>query len=68
MVGQSIQQGTGEAFRPEGFSPFIEGQVAGDQRGAALIALRDQLKQQLSSGFAERHEAQFVDNQQLVAV
>ncbi len=30
MVGQSIQQGTSEAFRPEGFSPFIEGQVAGD--------------------------------------
>jgi hypothetical protein len=29
--------------------------------------LRDQLEQEFSAGFAERHEAQLVDNQQLVA-
>jgi hypothetical protein len=34
---------------------------------AALIALRDQLEQQLSASFAERHEAQLIDYQQVVA-
>ena len=64
---QPIEQRAGQALGTEGLGPFVEGQVAGDQCGAAFVALRDQLEQQPGAGFAERHEAQFVDDQQLVA-
>lgn len=65
MVGQSIQKRAGQAFRPEGFNPFVERQVAGDQCCAALIALRDQIKQQFGAGLTERHKAQFVNDESL---
>ena len=64
VVGQPIEQCAGQAFGAEGFGPLVEWQVAGDHRGTALIALRDQLEQQFGAGFAERDEAQFVDDQQ----
>ncbi|CUH34252.1 hypothetical protein JSE7799_01047 [Jannaschia seosinensis] len=62
---QPVEQCAGQAFGAEGFGPFVERQVAGDHRGAALIALRDQLEQELCAGLAQRHEAQFVDDEQL---
>ena len=34
---------------------------------APRIALCDQLEQEFGAGFAERHQAQFVNDQQLVA-
>ena len=64
-MGQPVEERAGEALGAKGFRPFIEGQVAGDQRGPALVALRDQLEEQLGTGFGERDEAQFVDDQQL---
>jgi hypothetical protein len=33
VVGQAVQQRTGQSLRAEGFGPFIERQVAGDQAG-----------------------------------
>jgi hypothetical protein len=39
LVGQAIQQRAGQAFLSEGFGSFVEGQDAGDQCGAAFIAL-----------------------------
>ena len=63
---QPVEQRAGQAFGTERLGPLVERQVAGDQRRAAFIALRDQLEQQLGTGLAERHEAQFVDDQQLV--
>ncbi|MFT7595359.1 MAG: hypothetical protein ACI8R4_002687 [Paracoccaceae bacterium] len=35
------------------FRPFIKRQVAGDERGSTLIALRDQLEQKFRASFAE---------------
>lgn len=64
MVGQPVQEGAGEAFGTEGFGPFFERQIAGDQRRAALIALRDQLEEKFSAGFAEGNLAQLIDDQQ----
>jgi len=64
VVCQPVEKGAGQALGAEGFGPFVEGQVAGDQRGAALIALRDQFEQELGAGLGERHEAQFVDDEQ----
>ena len=37
MMGEPVEQGAGEPFRAEYGGPFIEWQVAGDQRGAAFI-------------------------------
>ena len=57
----------GEPFRTEYGSPFIEWQVAGDQHAASLVALAEDLKQQLGPSRRERHIAEFVDDQQLIA-
>ncbi len=62
VVGQPIEERAGQALGAEGFRPFIKWQVARDQRGPALIALRDQFEEQLCAGFGERDEAQFVDD------
>ena len=48
VVGQPIEQRAGETLVDEGGGPFVEGQVRGDDRGAALIALADQFEQRRS--------------------
>lgn len=45
MVGQPVEQRTGAALVAEGGGPFVEGQVRGDNGGATLVALADQLEQ-----------------------
>ena len=47
MVGETIQQGSGQPLRSEGLRPFVERQVAGHHGGAALVAPAEDLKQQL---------------------
>ena len=37
MVGQAIQQRSGQAFGTEHLGPFVEGQIAGQQGGAAFV-------------------------------
>ena len=37
VVGQAVKERACEALGPEGFGPFVEGQIAGDQRGPALM-------------------------------
>ncbi len=64
MVGETVQQGPGQAFGAEHLGPLIEGKIAGQQDGAALVALAEHLEQQFGACFAERHEAEFVDDQQ----
>jgi hypothetical protein len=66
MVGDAIEQCAGQTFGSQGFRPFIKREIAGDHSGAALVALRDQLEQQFGAGLGQRHEAQFIDDQQLV--
>ncbi len=68
MMGEAIEERTGEAFRTEYGGPFIEWQVAGDQSGTAFIALAEHLEEQLGTDSRERHVAQFVDDQQLDGV
>ena len=50
VVGQAVEQSAGQPLRSEGLGPFVERQVAGDERGAALVALRDHLEEQLGAG------------------
>ena len=49
-VADAIEQRAGQTLGSQGFGPFVERQIAGDQGGTALIALRDQLEQQLRAG------------------
>ena len=68
MVGQPVEQRTGEAFGAKDGCPFVEGKIAGHQRGAAFVALAEDLKEQLSAHRRKGHIAQFVDDQQLDGV
>ncbi len=67
MVGQPVQESSGQPLGSERFRPFVERQVAGDQRRTAFVAPAEDLEQQFGPGLGQRHEAQFVDEQQLEA-
>jgi len=64
MMREPIEQCAGESFRAEDRGPLIEWQIAGDQCGAALIALTEHLEEQFRTNGGERNVAQFVDDQQ----
>lgn len=51
MVGQAVKESASPSLGSEGFGPLVERQVAGDERGAPLLALRDHLEEQFSAGF-----------------
>lgn len=64
-MGQPVQQGGRHAFTLEDLAPFAERQVAGDQQAGSLVAIREDLEQQLGASPAERQVAQFIANQQV---
>ena len=64
-MGESVQQGSGQAFRAEDLGPLIEGQVGGDQDGAPLVALAENLEEEFRAGGGQGHKALFVDDQQV---
>mgnify|MGYP002386131676 FL=1 len=65
VVGQPVEQRAGQTLRSQDGRPVLEGQVRGDDGRAALIALREDLEQELGAGRRERHIAELVDDQQL---
>ena len=67
MVGEAVEESSGQPFRAEDLGPLDEGQVGGHQDRSTLVTLAEHLKEQLSPGLGQRHEAQFVDDQQLYA-
>ena len=64
MVGQAIEQSGGQLLVAEDLDPFAESQIGGDDSSASLIALGEQVEEQLATSTLERHEAQLVYNQQ----
>ena len=66
MVGQPIEQRTGQPLGPKHAGPFVEWQIGGDNDGSALITLAEDLEQELRAGRRQRYIAEFVDDQQLV--
>ena len=50
VVGETVQQRSGQAFRPEDLGPLVEGQVGGHQDGAPLVALAEDLEEQFRPG------------------
>ena len=57
MVGETVQQRAGEAVRAKHLSPLIERQVGGDQDGAPLVALAEDLEEEFRSGGGQGDEA-----------
>ena len=64
MMSEPIEQRAGQPFRTEDRGPFIEWQVAGDQRGATFVALAEHLEEQFRTDGGEWHVSQFVNDQQ----
>src|SRR5260370_1667956 len=55
VVGKAIEQRACKAFGGEHAGPLVEGQIAGDDNRAALVALAEDLEQQLGAGRSERN-------------
>jgi hypothetical protein len=56
VVAEAIEQCGSELFVTEYLDPFRERQIGGDDGRAALVALGQQIEQQLAAGALERHE------------
>ena len=67
VVGKPVQQCAGEPFGAKDFGPLFEGKIAGYQRRSAFIALAKGLEEQLGAGLGQRDEAQFIDDEKLIA-
>jgi hypothetical protein len=50
VVRKAIEQRAGQPLGAEDAGPLVEGQVAGDHDRAALVALAEDLEQQLGAG------------------
>ena len=60
MVGEAVQQSPGQAFRAEYLRPLTNGKLKVTRIEPRLVALAEDLEQQLGAGLRERHEAEFV--------
>jgi hypothetical protein len=45
VVSEPVEEGAGQALGAEHAGPLVEGQIAGDDGGAALVALGEHLEQ-----------------------
>ena len=50
MVGETVQQRSGQAFRPEHLGPLVEREIGGHQDGAPLVALAEDLEEEFRPG------------------
>src|SRR5579859_2374477 len=67
FVGQPIEQCAGQTLGAEDFGPFVERQIAGYEDRGPLIASAEHLEQELRAGLGQRHVAELIDDQELVA-
>ena len=65
VVGQPVEQCTGQPLGPEHAGPLVEWQIAGDDDGAALVALAEDLEQHLGAGRRQGYIAELINDQQL---
>ncbi len=64
---EAVEECPGEALGTEDLGPLVERQIGSDQDRAPLVALAEDLEEELGAGLRERHEAELVDDQKLVA-
>ncbi len=66
MMEQAVQDGGGEdAVVVEDFRPLFEGPVGGDNHGPSLVAVADDLKEQVGSRFIDGQVSQLVEDEQV---
>ena len=65
-MGEPVEQRAGEPLAAQHAGPFVEETIAGDDGAATLIALAEDLEQNLRASGRQRHIVQFVDDQKLV--
>ncbi len=63
MVGQAVEQRGRELFIAKDLDPLAEGQIGSNDGRPPLVALREQIEEQLTAGALEGHKSQFVHNQ-----
>ncbi len=59
---EAVEQGCGQLLAAEDLHPLAEGEVGGDDRGASLVAVAQQVEEQLAAGLIEGDEAQLVNS------
>ena len=64
MVPEAVEQRRGEFLVAEDLHPLAEREVGRDDRRAPLVAVGEEVEQQLAAGALEGHEAELVDDQQ----
>jgi len=62
---QAIKQGRRHPLSLEDLLPFAEWKVRGDQQARSLVAIREDLEQQLGAGAIERQIPKLVADQQV---
>jgi len=68
MVCEPIEQRRGELLvAGKHGDPLGEGKIGRDDGGAALVAIRDQIEEQLAAGAIEGDEAELVDDEDVDA-
>ena len=68
VMRQAIQQGGRQLLvAGKDGDPFGEGEIRGDDGGATLVTVGEQIEEQLAAGAVEGHEAQLVDDEDVDA-
>lgn len=67
VMGEAVEQRAGQALGAEDAGPLVEGQIAGDDGRAALVALAEDLEPQLTAGHRGRDVIRLIDERRLVA-
>ena len=67
VVQEPVEHADGGGVFGQEPAPGLEGPVGGDAQGAAFVGGGDEPEQQLGAGVVERGEAEFVEDDQVVA-
>ena len=64
MIGQAVNEGSGEALVAEDLGPVGKGEIGGDDHCYLFMEGRAELKQELGTGRREGNKPQFVQDDQ----
>ena len=67
VMGEAVEERGGHLGVAEDGRPFAEGEVRGDDDGALLVELADQVEEQLSAGLGKGQIAEFVEDDEVHA-
>ena len=65
MMGETIEQRAGKTLALKDARPFLEWEIRGDNGRSTLVALAEDLEEELGASLREWHIAKFVDDEEL---